>query len=65
MGVGEAKLGLDRDLEDGDDLAVEEIEDVGEQKKGEDPVAETSPWLSFGSGQKFTPSDSQTWRGAP
>ena len=43
----------------------QEIEDVGKQEKGEDSRAESPPLLRSRMAQKFTPSDSQTWRGLP
>jgi hypothetical protein len=59
------EVGLDRPGENAEDLAVEEIEDVCEKQKGEDPPAESPPLRDLAIAQKFTPSDSQTWRGLP
>ena len=59
------QIGLDRLGEDAEDLAIEEIEDVGEKQKGEDSSAEPSPRACCALAQKFTPSDTNTCRGGP
>ena len=51
--------------EDAEDLAVEKIEDVGEQQEQQDKGAGTPSLLLRRPAQKLTPSDNHTWRGAP
>jgi hypothetical protein len=59
------QVGLDRSGKDPEHLPVEEVEDVGEQQEGEDSATESPPLCKLRMAQKFTPSDSHTWRGLP
>jgi hypothetical protein len=63
--VAEVKVGFDGLRENAEDLAVEEIEDVGEKQKGEDRAGARLPRACCALAQKCTPNDTNTCRGGP
>ena len=65
--VGKTELLPDRHREDADDLPVDEIEDVGEQKKQEHARPKRACSLIFSRAfrQNLAPNDRKTWRGLP
>jgi hypothetical protein len=66
LGIGEVEVSLDRRVQDPEDLPVEEVEDVGEQKeRQEDAGLGPAPSRSRACAQKFKPSDTNTCRGLP
>ena len=66
LGVSQAKFGLDRDLEDRDQLAVEEIEDVGEEQQPDQWTGAPAPRLGFVRRcQNLYPTVRNSWRGLP
>jgi hypothetical protein len=57
---------LDRLRQDAENLAIQEIEDVGEeQERQEDAGIRRAPSRCLGSAQKLIPSDRKIWRGLP
>ena len=65
LGVGQVQVGLDRRGEDAEDLAVEEIEDVGEKRRARTVRQALAPCSAARLAQKFTPRDRNTCRGGP
>jgi hypothetical protein len=59
------KARLDRRGEDAEDLAIEEVEDVGQQQEQQDAVGDRARLLLRCRAQKFTPIETQSCRGAP
>ncbi len=65
--VGKVELLADRHGEDADDVPVDEIEDVGEEKKQEHARPDCARSLIFDwlFRQNLAPNDRKIWRGLP
>ena len=65
LGIAKVQVGFDRLGKDAEDLPVEEVEDIGEQQEQQDAGAYRAVVPLRRPAQKFTPSETQSCRGAP